>query len=140
MFKKILIPVDLGHLKAIERSLAAAADLARHYGAEVCYLGVTSSQPGSVARTPEAYAQKLEAFALEQKTVHGQRTYARCINSPDPIADLDDTIIKAIDEEGADLLVMATHLPRHLDAVIPAHGGKIATHTDVSVFLVRPAN
>lgn len=140
MFKKILIPVDLAHITAIERALAASADLARHYGAQVCYLGVTSSQPGTVARTPEAYAEKLEAFALEQKAIHGQAVSARCINSPDPIADLDDTIIKAIDTEGADLVVMATHLPKHLDAVIPAHGGKIASHTDVSVFLVRPAN
>lgn len=140
MFKKILVPVDLAHLKAIERALSASADLARHYGAEVCYLGVTSSQPGSVARTPEEYADKLEAFALEQKAVHGQATSARCVNSPDPVADLDDIVIQAIDTEGVDLVVMATHLPKHLDAVIPAHGGKIATHTEVSVFLVRPAD
>ena len=140
MFKKILVPVDLAHIEAIERALAASADLARHYGAEVCYVGVTSSQPGSVTRTPEEYAEKLKAFALDQKTVHGQATSTRCINSPDPIADLDDTIIKAIDTENADLVVMATHLPKHLDAVIPAHGGKIATHTEVSVFLVRPAS
>jgi len=140
MFKKILVPVDLAHLEAIKRAISASADLARHYAAEVCYLGITSSQPGSVARTPEEYAQKLEAFAEEQHSIHGQATSARCINSPDPIADLDDTIIKAIDSEGADLVVMATHLPKHLDAVIPAHGGKIATHTDVSVFLIRPAD
>ncbi|MEX0385782.1 universal stress protein [Spiribacter onubensis] len=139
MFKKILVPVDLAHLEAIERSLAASADLARHYGAEVHYLGVTTSTPGTVARTPEEYAQKLEAFAQEQAKVHGQPAHSRCINSPDPVADLDRTILRSIDDVGADLVVMATHLPKHLDAVIPAHGDRIASHTDISVFLVRPA-
>ncbi len=139
MFRKILIPVDLAHVAAIERSLSASADLAKHYQAEVCYLGVTSSQPGSVARSPEEYEQKLEVFAQEQAKSHGQAVSVCCINSPDPVADLDEAIVKAIKKEGADLLVMATHLPKHLDAVIPAHGGKIATHTDISVFLVRPA-
>jgi nucleotide-binding universal stress UspA family protein len=61
------------------------------------------------------------------------------ILSPDPVADLDETIIAAIREIGADLVVMGTHLPRHLDAVMPSHGGRIATHTKASVFLVRPA-
>lgn len=139
MFKKILVPVDLAHIEAIQRALAASADLARHYGAEVCYLGVTTSTPGTVARTPEEYAQKLDAFASEQGRVHGQAVSSRCINSPDPVADLDNTILKSIDAVGADLVVMATHLPRHLDAVIPSHGDRIAAHTDISVFLVRPA-
>ena len=139
MFKKILVPVDLAHLEAIQRSLATSADLARHYGAEVCYLGVTTSTPGTVARTPEEYAQKLDAFAREQARIHGQPASSRCVNSPDPIADLDKTILKTIEAVEADLVVMATHLPRHLDAVIPAHGDRIASHTDISVFLVRPA-
>ncbi len=140
MFKKILVPVDLAHLEPIQRSLTAAADLARHYGAEVCYLGVTTSTPGTIARTPEEYESKLGVFAEAQSQIHGQRASAICLNVPDPIADLDETVVKAITDSEADLLVMATHLPKHLDAVIPSHGGKIASNTDVSVFLVRPAS
>ncbi|SHF05705.1 Nucleotide-binding universal stress protein, UspA family [Modicisalibacter ilicicola DSM 19980] len=138
MFKKIMVPVDLAHLDVIEPSLQVVADQARHYGAEVCYVGVTATTPGSVARTPEEYQQKLEAFAEERAKVHGQRVSARAITSPDPIADLDDVLIKAIDEVGADLVIMPTHPPKHLDVVIPAHGGKVACHTSASVFLVRP--
>lgn len=139
MFKKIMVPVDLAHIKLIEPSLQASADLARHYNAEVCYVGVTATTPGSVARTPEEYAQKLEAFAQERAKVHGQPVSTRTITSPDPIADLDDVLIEAIDEVGADLVIMPTHPPRHLDAVIPSHGGKVATHTRASIFLVRLA-
>ena len=138
MFKKIMVPVDLAHLDVIEPSLQVVADQARHYGAEVCYVAVTAATPGSVAHTPEEYQQKLQAFADERARVHGQPVSARVITSPDPIADLDDVLIDAIDEVGADLVIMATHPPKHLDVIIPAHGGKLATHSRVSVFLVRP--
>ncbi|QFU00694.1 Universal stress protein family protein [Halomonas sp. THAF5a] len=138
MFKKIMVPVDLAHLDVIEPSLRIVADQAKHYGAEVCYVGITAATPGAVARTPEEYTRKLEAFAQERAKVHGQPVSTHTIVSPDPIADLDDDLIKAIDEVGADLVVMPTHPPKHVDAVIPSHGGKVATHTKASVFLVRP--
>lgn len=138
MFHKIMVPVDLAHLTLIEPSLQAVADLARHYDAEVCYVGVTANTPGSVARTPQEYTQKLEAFAQERHKVHGQPVSTHTIVTPDPIADLDNKLIQAIEDMGADLIVIPTHPPKHLDVIMPSHGGKIATHTKASVFLVRP--
>lgn len=138
MYRKIMVPVDLAHIEFLEPSLQTVADLARHYGAEVCYVGVTANTPGSVARTPEEYRQKFEAFAQQHAKVHGQPVTAHTITSTDPVAELDDLLIKAIDDVGADLVVMPTHPPRHLDVLVPSHGGKVATHTDVSVFLIRP--
>ncbi|MDX5377054.1 MAG: universal stress protein [Halomonas sp.] len=139
MYSKIMVPVDLAHLEVLEPSLQAVADLARHYQAEVCYVGVTSTAPSSVARSPEEYERKLEAFAQQRAALHGQPVSVHTISSADPVADLDDLLIQAIDDVGADLVVMPTHPPKHLDVIMPSHGGKIATHTDVSVFLVRPS-
>lgn len=138
MYRKLMVPIDLAHIEVIEPTLGTVADLARHYDAEVCYVGVTSSTPSSVARTPQEFTQKLEAFAQKRAKVHGQPVSTHTIVSPDPIADLDDALVAAIDEVGADLVVMPTHPPKHLDIIMPSHGGKVATHTDVSVFLVRP--
>ncbi|WP_027962210.1 universal stress protein [Halomonas halodenitrificans] len=138
MFNKIMVPVDLAHITQIEPSLKVSADMARHYQAEVCYVGVTANTPGSVARTPEEYAQKLEAFAQQRGDVHGQPVSSRTISRVDPVADLVDTLVKAIDEVDADLVVMPTHAPNHLDIVIPANGSQVASRTDASVFLVRP--
>ncbi|RCV88450.1 universal stress protein [Billgrantia montanilacus] len=138
MYNKIMVPIDLAHLEVLEPSLKAVADLARHYDAEVCYVGVTSSAPSSVARTPEEFTRKLEAFAQERSRVHGQPVSTHTIVSPDPIADLDDDLIQAIEDVGADLVVMPTHPPKHLDVIMPSHGGKVATHTKASVFLIRP--
>ncbi|WP_192035185.1 universal stress protein [Halomonas sp. YLGW01] len=137
MFKKIMVPVDLAHQEILKPSLDLAADLAKLYQADTCYISVTATTPGSVARTPEEYARKLEAFAQEQGRLHGQDVSSRVVTSPDPIADMDDAIIQAIHDTGADLVVMATHLPHRIDAVMPSNGDKVAAHTDISVFLVR---
>lgn len=139
MFQRILVPVDMAHLDLIEPALQAAADQARHHGAAVCYVAVTATTPGPVAQNPEVYQRKLEAFAQDQAQAHGQPVSARVITSADPVAELDDVLVDTIDEVGADLVVMATHPPQHLDAVLSAHGGKVARHTKASVFLVRPS-
>ena len=138
MFQTIMVPVDLAHLDALEKPLTVAADMARHYNAQLCYVGVTTSQPSSVARTPEEYEQKLGTFAREHAPDNDRAPTARVYNSHDPVTDLDDILLKAIDEVGADLVVMGTHLPHHIDAIMPANGSKVAAHSKVSVFLVRP--
>lgn len=138
MYRKIMVPVDLAHLGALEKALTVAADLSRHYGAALCYVGVTTSQPNEVAPTPEEYERKLEAFAHGHAPDSGHEPTARVYHSSDPVADLDDILVQAVDDIGADLVVMATHLPTHLDAIMPANGAVIAKHTDASVLLVRP--
>jgi len=138
MYRKIMVPVDLAHVEAIRPALQAAADLGNHYGADICYVSVTPTTPTSVAHTPEEYETKLEAFAKEQGAQHGRNVSAQVVTSSDPASDLDDKLVQAIKSVGADLVVMATHLPRKLDAIMPANGGKVATHTDASIFLVRP--
>ncbi|MDA3870003.1 MAG: universal stress protein [Gammaproteobacteria bacterium] len=138
MFKKIMVPVDLAHLDALEKSLTVAADMARHYNAPLCYVGVTTSQPSEVARTPEEYKEKLIKFASEHAPDNGHPPTAAVYNSHDPVTDLDDILLQAIKDSEADLVVMGTHLPHHIDAIMPANGSKVASHTNVSVFLVRP--
>jgi nucleotide-binding universal stress UspA family protein len=137
MFSKILVPVDLAHIDTLRPALQTAADLARHHGASVCYMSVTATVPGQVARSPEEYADKLKAFAEAEGEQHGQPVTSHCLSASDPVAVLEDRILQAIDDSGADLVVMATHLPGHLDAVMPANGARVARDTASSVFLVR---
>lgn len=105
MYKKIMVPVDLAHLDLLEKPLAVAADMAKHYHAAICYVGVTSSQPSQIARTPKNTHKKIKAFAQEQALGGGgreQQVETRVYSSPDPIADPDDILAKAIKEIGAD--------------------------------------
>ncbi len=137
MFSKILVPVDLGHLDRLRKALAVAAAEARAHGAPVVYMGVTEETPGAVARTPEEYGDKLAAFAAEQASEHGIEAEAMAIMSTDPAAEINKLILKAVKDSGADLVVMASHPPRMLDWILPSHGGHVAEHADVSVFVIR---
>ena len=137
MFSQIMVPVDLAHGETLGKSLQVAADLARRYGAPVCYVGVTAPTPGEVAHNPAEYAGKLDAFAQAQGAKGGHAATSKAIVSHDPTAELDDALLAAAKEVGADLVVMASHLPNVADYLWPSNGGKIASHSDASVLVVR---
>ncbi|EDM71143.1 UspA domain protein [Roseobacter sp. AzwK-3b] len=137
MFKKIMTPVDLAHQGDLQKALAVTADLAKHYGASVVFVGATSSTPSATAHTPEEYRKKLEAFAKDQSEAHGFEASADMVIAHDPTTDVDDVLLKAVRETGADIVVMQSHMPNILDYVWPSNGGKIAEHAKVSVFVVR---
>ena len=52
MFRHIMVPVDLAHEATLAHALSVAADLAKHWGAQVTYVGVASSAPGKLAHNP----------------------------------------------------------------------------------------
>lgn len=137
MYKKIMVPVDLAHAEKLARALDTAANLSRLYHAPVTYVGVTASTPGPLGHNPAEYDQKLAAFAAQQAEAHGIQTGNVTVVSHDPAVDLDDALVRTVHETGSDLMVMATHIPNVVDHVWPSNGGKLATHTDASVFLVR---
>jgi nucleotide-binding universal stress UspA family protein len=136
LYKHIMVPVDLGHVEGLGTALKTAADLAGHFGARVTYVGVTSTQPSSIAHTPQEFAEKLAKFAATQGEVNGVAEVAsHAITANDPSVDLDHKLEDAVHELGADLVVMGSHIPKAFD--FGSHGGRVATHTDVSVMLVR---
>jgi nucleotide-binding universal stress UspA family protein len=137
MYSKILVPVDLEHAESLEKALNTAADLAGHYGASVCLLGVTASAPSAVAHTPEEFAGKLDTFASEQGARHGASFATKTVVSHDPAVDLDKTLEATAEEMGADLIVMASHIPGFADHFIASNAGHVASHSKMSVLVVR---
>ena len=137
MYRKIVVPVDLAHLDALQKALGTAGDLAKHYGIPVVYVGVTGTVPDAVARTPEEFGRKLEQFAGAEARKHGVEATAHPLTSPDPSADLSRVLRAAVRELGADLVVMASHPPSPLDWLMPSQGGSVAEHSEASVFIVR---
>lgn len=138
MFKRIMAPVDLAHADRLGKALAVTADLARQNGIPVTYVGVAAALPGPMGHNPDEVAAKLKAFAREQGKAHGIEAEAHSMVSTDPVTDLDDTLLKAVGETGADLVVMASHVPGLADHIWPSNGGAIAARAKVSVFVVRP--
>ena len=137
MYRKIMVPVDLVHADRLGKALKTAADLAAHYGVPACYVAVTASTPGPLGHNPQEFAAKLEEFGRGQAAKHGHACETKAYVSHDPTIDLDDTLLKAVGEVGADLIVMASHIPDIVDHVWPSNGGMMASHSEASVFIVR---
>jgi nucleotide-binding universal stress UspA family protein len=131
-----MVPVDLAHPDRLDTALKVAGDLASHYGARVTYVGVTGSLPGSIAHTPQEFAAKLAKFAAAQAELQNLPEIAtHPVTAHDPAVDLDRALEQAVHDLGADLVVMGSHIPRRFD--LGSHGGRVASHTDISVMLVR---
>ncbi len=137
MFKKIMVPIDLTHADRLKKAMQTAADLSKHYRIPVCYVGVTAETPGALGHNPAEYAKKLEDFGKAQAAEYGHQVTTKAYASHDPTTDLDDTLLNAVRETGADLVVMASHVPGIVDYIWPSNGGKIASHSDASVLVVR---
>ncbi|MCA1297842.1 universal stress protein [Stappia indica] len=137
VFKTILIPVDLAHVDGMQRPLKVGADLARLYGASLTLVGVTAGTPSPLAHSPEEYREKLEAFSGEQSITFGLPIKAKAMLAHDPAVDLDDRIRAAAEEIGADLIVMASHVPGFAEHLFASRAGYLAAHSSLSVFVVR---
>ncbi|MEO1197830.1 MAG: universal stress protein [Pseudomonadota bacterium] len=137
MYQRIMVPVDLAHLDRLDKALTTASDIAKHHGAPVSYVGITSSQPSAVAHTPEEFEDKLIAFAQDQAARHGLETSAKAYVTHDPAVDLDQTLLHAISDTGADLVVMASHVPGLIEHIFASNAGYVASHATVSVFVIR---
>ena len=62
MYSKIMVPVDLTHVERLDKAIATATDLAKHYDIPLCFVGVTAETPTEVAHTPAEFAERLAAF------------------------------------------------------------------------------
>ena len=137
MFTKIMVPVDLAHAATVEKAIQVAADLAKLHNAEIFLVGVTDTAPGSVAHDPNEYQQRLEQFAADHSSRHGCSMTAKVVICNDPAAELDEALEDYGKEINVDLVVMASHLPGFMDHLFHSRAGHLATHTDISVFIVR---
>ena len=137
MYEHILVPVDLVHVDELDKAIATAGQLARLFDADLTFVGVTAATPTPVAPNPQEFQKKLEAFATSQGETYGVRAAGKGYTAHDPAVQIDETLLQAVDDIGADLVVMASHVPNVVDAILPSHGGKLASHATVSVFIVR---
>ena len=137
MFDHILVPVDLRHKDQMEKALTCAADLAKHYSADIHILGVTSAAPSEVAHNMSEFQEKLNAFAEEQSAAKGASFEAKAVVSHDPAIDLGEVLVDQTKAHNIDLVVMASHVPHIGDYILQSNAGHLASHTGASVFIVR---
>ena len=137
MFTKIMVPIDLGHLDELSRALAVAAQMAKSYNAEVIYVGVYGNLPTEAVPPAQEYSAELTTFSDKQAAVHGITTTSVPVFSHDPQAELTSVLLSAATDAGADVIVMASHVPGWAEHIFHSNAGYVASHAPVSVFVVR---
>lgn len=138
MYRQIMIPVDLAHIERLEKALKTGADLANLYGIPVCYVGVTANTPSEAARNPTEFTAKMEQFGQAQAEKYGlSKVSSAAYISHDPAVDLDRILLQAAKEHGADLVVMASHVPGLAEHLFASNAGYFASYSDASVLVVR---
>jgi nucleotide-binding universal stress UspA family protein len=137
MFSTIMVPVDLAHAATVTKAVELAAGLGKTYNADVYLIGVTATPPGSVAHDPEEFERKLNQYAADQASKLGCTLKSKTVLCNDPAAELDQALEQVGKEIGVDLVVMASHVPGFMDHLFHSRAGHLATHSDISVFIVR---
>jgi nucleotide-binding universal stress UspA family protein len=136
-YAHVMIPIDLEHADRMGKAIDTARALAGQFGAKLTFVGITGEAPGTAAHNPAEFRKKMEAFAQRHAADLPHGAVARTYVAHDPAAQIDGILLEAVREIGADLVVMASHRPRLMDAIWPSHGGRLASHAPVSVFVVR---
>ena len=138
MDSKILVPVDTANAGKLTKAFDVAARTAKATRATVVYVGVVDAVPTTSVRT-EGDRQKtiLGDLAAEQARSHGIETTIHVAPRGDLHLHVGSEIIKAADETGCDLIVMASHVPGIRDHFLSSNAGYVATHAPVSVYVVR---
>ena len=137
MINKIMVPVDLAHKDDLENAISQAGQISKLNSATIHSVGVTSSAPTEVAKTPDSYGAKLKAFAKEVSDKTGCPVEPISLVDVDVTADLGHVLLDKSDELKVDLIVMASHVPGLMEHVIASNAGYVASHAKCSVYVVR---
>lgn len=138
MTSRILVPVDLDHIDKLDKALDIAGKAAKAHDATVTYVSVIDPVPTASKRLEGHEAQKqLDAFADAQANTHGIRTDDHILLRGDLHLHVGREIIRAAEDAGCDLIVMASHVPGFKDHFLSSNAGYVATYAPVSVHVVR---
>lgn len=137
MYKRIAVPIDLSRAEELEKAIRTAVLLAGATGAELHLISVTGLAPGEVAHDPVEFEEKLREFAGAMAREHGAAFATHVITSNDPSPELDQRLDAWCHEHDVDLIVVASHVPGLREYLFSSNAGWLASHSDLSVFVVR---
>ncbi|MCA0258084.1 MAG: universal stress protein [Proteobacteria bacterium] len=136
MYKKIIVPVDVGALDKGEKILAKAAALL-DAGGEVVLLNVLEDMPGYLAI--DLPVDLMENALGENKAKLVQLKEKLGLNAKVEIRSgaAAREILAAAEEHGADLVIVASHRPDISNYFIGATADRVVRHAKCSVLVDR---
>jgi nucleotide-binding universal stress UspA family protein len=141
MYKSILLPLDLGHKSSWEGAVPVAVAMARQSAAKVHVLTVIPDYGMSVVGS--FFPRDFEEKALASSEAELNKLVAE--QFPDDIATethvgrgtIYKEILAAADQQGCDLVVIASIRPSMSDYLLGPNAARVVRHASQSVLVVR---
>jgi universal stress protein F len=136
MYKKILVPVDIGQLDKGEKILLKAMEIVDD-GGSILLLNVAEDIPGYITiELPLDFIEASIKEASEQLNTLNEKTGAKAlvltrIGSPAR------EILAAAEENGADLVIIASHRPDFSNYLLGSTADRVVRHAKCSVLVDR---
>ncbi len=141
MFKRILVPVDVGQESSWRRALPVAEQLASDYGAELHAVTVVPTMGMSVVGSffPPDFEEKAMAKASTEldALIQASAKNAAAIKTHVAHGTIYEEVLSAADSLGCDLIVMTSHRPELKDYLLGPNAARVMRHAKQSVFIVR---
>ena len=142
MFKKILIPVDLGETALAEQAMNVAVGEAQRHGSELHVLSVlpgfslpwvaTYFPRDALQQAHRSLEERLEKYVAKRIPEDVPATWG--VREGTPYKE----ILDEVDRVGADLVVIPSHDAPQLDRVLLGSvAARVVEHAHVSVMVVR---
>lgn len=136
MFKTILVPIDMAHVAEGKLNI----DIAAQHGesdARIILLNVIEEIPGWAAA-------ELPAGIIEQSRARAKSELQAVANASGMKMDVEirsghpyKTILQTAEEEGVDLIIVASHRPGLQDYFLGSTAAKVVRHARCSVLVMR---
>ena len=138
-FEKILVPVDLGHDSSWREALPTAIDQAQHAGAKLHIVTVIPEEPPQLAWLPDDYSERMIAYAKPKLDKLVEAHVPADINVEQHVrqGSIYKEIVELAQEQGIDLIVMASHRPELKDYLLGPNAARVVRHVECSVMVVR---
>lgn len=141
MYTSILFAVDLEHESSWTTALPVVKELARTFGCRVHVVTAVlevRSIPGA-QHFPADFEKNIVEHARSQLVafLETQMSEMKDVDTHVEIGSPYKQIVKAAEELGCDLIVMASHRPEMLDMLIGPNADNVVRHSKKSVLIVR---
>ncbi len=139
MFKKILVPIDVAHIEKSHAMIDKTKDLADQDGGELVLLTVIPEIPTYVAaQIPsglhETVVSNAETELAKLVTTHGLPASTGIkVEHGHPSR----VIVSTANEQDADLIVIASHLPGLSDYLLGSTASAVVRHARCPVLVLR---
>lgn len=142
MYKKILLPLDLGNEKSQRKAVKTAVQLAQSYNSSIHVMTVVPDFGMSIVGTyfPEDYEESMITDTRERLSAYVAKNIPDTIKTKLIVAHgtIYNEILDYANKTKVNLIVIASHRPEFKDYLIGPNASRVVRHANCSTMIVRP--